>query len=250
MSLPPIEEQRGIAATLGALDDKIESNRSAIDIIQDLSRSIYSAWRQRNEGVTSTTFGGFAEVFGGATPKTTEPEYWNGEIFWATPTDITALRAPYLFMTARTISQAGLDSTSAVLHPPGTIIMTSRATIGEFAVTQVPAATNQGFIAVRPRKPEHRWFLFEEMRSRIPEMLDRANGSTFMELSRGNFKLMELAVPDDRALVDLDSKLSSLHVNAARLDAESATLKRLRDALLPELIAGRWHAREARGVIG
>jgi type I restriction enzyme S subunit len=127
--------------------------------------------------------------------------------------------------------------------------MTSRATIGAFAVTQVPAATNQGFIAVRPRRPEHCWFLFEEMRSQLPEMLDRANGSTFMELSRGNFKLMELAVPDDRALEDLDAKLSPLHAKAAQLAAESAQLVRLRDALLPELLSGRIRVPEAREAV-
>jgi type I restriction enzyme S subunit len=115
--LPLMDEQRGIAATLGALDDKIESNRRASDLLQDLSRSLYSIWRHRNHDVANTTFGNFADVFGGATPKTTEPRYWNGGIRWTTPTDITALSAPYLYGTARTISQDGLDSTSAVLHP-------------------------------------------------------------------------------------------------------------------------------------
>jgi type I restriction enzyme S subunit len=237
--VPPINEQRGIAATLGALDDKIESNRRAIRCIQELSRLIYQQWRTNCPDTEGTTFGQFADVFGGATPKTAEPSYWNGGIAWATPTDITAMTAPYLYRTARTISQEGLDSTSATLHPLGTIFMTSRATIGAFAVTQLPAATNQGFIAVRPRKPEHRWFLFEEMRARVPEMLDRANGSTFMELSRGNFKLMTLAVPNEDALCVLDADLAPLHNRAAQLDRESSHLALVRESLLPELLSGR-----------
>jgi type I restriction enzyme S subunit len=239
VALPSVEEQRVIAATLGALDDKIESNRRAVDLIQDLSRSIYLAWRSTHPDTSEATFGSFADVFGGATPKTTEPNYWDGEIAWATPTDITALTAPYLFGTARMITDAGLASTSAMLHPTGTIFMTSRATIGSFAVTQVPAATNQGFIAVRPRQPEHRWFLFEEMRARVPEMLDRANGSTFMELSRGNFKLMPLGIPDAKAIAELDCELKPLHAKAAQLDSESTRVARLRDTLLPELLSGR-----------
>jgi type I restriction enzyme S subunit len=123
--------------------------------------------------------------------------------------------------------------------------MTSRATIGAFAVTQIPAATNQGFVAVRPRKPEHCWFLFEEMRARVPEMLDRANGSTFMELSRGNFKLMTLAVPSEHALRELDAALAPLHDRAAQLDRESSRLALLRDILLPELLSGRVRVPEA-----
>lgn len=237
--LPPIEVQRGISAALGAMDDKIESNQRAVDLIQALSRSVFASWRASQTYDTESTFGEYADVYGGATPKTAEPSYWDGDIAWATPTNITALVAPYLFSTSRTISEKGLNSTSATLHPPGTIFMTSRATIGAFAVTQVPAATNQGFIAVRPREPKHRWFLFEEMRSRIPEMLDRANGSTFLELSRGNFKVMTLKIPDIEALTVLDSQLAPLHAKAAQLDEECMRLIELRDKLLPELLSGR-----------
>ncbi len=244
--VPPLPHQRGIAAALGALDHKIESNLHAVDLIQSLSRSNYVAWRAGHPDTHKTTFGEFADVFGGATPKTTEPGFWDGDIVWATPTDITALTTPYLFKTGRMITEAGLASTSATLHPEGTILMTSRATIGSFAVTHVPAATNQGFIVIRPHKPEHRWFLFEEMRARVPEMLDRANGSTFMELSRGNFKLMPLRVPSETAIAELDTTLAPLHAKAAQLDRESSGLARLRETLLPELLSGRIRVPEAR----
>jgi type I restriction enzyme S subunit len=247
--VPPLDQQRGIAATLGALDEKIESNRRAINLAQQLSRSIYAAWRASQTDSQEATFGEFAEVFGGATPKTTESSFWDGDIVWATPTDITALSAPYLFGTARMITEAGLASTSATLHPEGTIFMTSRATIGSFAVTHVPAATNQGFIAVRPRQPAHRWLLFEEMRARVPEMLDRANGSTFLELSRGNFKQMSLAVPDEAEVAELDSVLAPLHKKAAQLDRESSRLAKVRDTLLPELLSGRITVPEAAGAV-
>jgi type I restriction enzyme S subunit len=243
--LPSIAQQDQVAATVGALDDKIESNRQAIEILQRLSQSTYLQWRARQVDGSARTFGEFADVFGGATPKTGVPAYWNGGIAWATPTDITALKAPYLNKTARTISAEGLASTSAALHPVGTILMTSRATIGEFAVNQIASATNQGFIAVRPRKSEHRWFLFEEMRSRVPEMLDRANGSTFMELSRGNFKVMSLLVPNDRAILELDAALAHLHARAAHLDRECQHLTNLREVVLPELLSGRLQVPEA-----
>ncbi len=239
VSMPDIHEQRRIATILGALDGKAESNRRAISVIQSLSRTIYTRWRGQVHRVTGTTFGAFADVFGGATPKTSETSFWNGGIAWATPTDITALAAPYLYGTARSISQNGLASTSAALHPAGTIFMTSRATIGAFAVTQVPAATNQGFIAVRPRRSAHRWFLFEEMRARVPEMLDRANGSTFLELSRGSFKQMHLEVPDELAISALDALLDPLHLRGAQLEVEYSRLLALRIALLPELMSGR-----------
>lgn len=243
--VPPIDEQRGIAATLGALDDKIESNRRAVAGVQELSRSLYVAWRERHQTVMETVFGDFADVHGGATPKTSVPDYWCGGIAWTTPSDVTALSAPYLFATSRTITESGLSGISAALHPPGTIFMTSRATIGAFAVPQIPATTNQGFIVVRPREPIHRWFLFEEMRFRVPEFLDNANGSTFLELSRGRFKELPLRVPGAHALQELDGLLSPLHNKAAQTVSEITSLEMLRDFLLPELLSGRIRVPEA-----
>ncbi|MDO5675895.1 MAG: restriction endonuclease subunit S [Propionibacteriaceae bacterium] len=246
---PPLDEQRAIAATLGALDNKIESNRRATDIIGQLRRAHFRAWRQAHVSLEPTTFGAFADVYGGATPRTTNPEHWEGELTWVTPTDVTALDAPYLFDSSRKITEAGLASCAATLHPPGTILMTSRATIGAFALNQVPAATNQGFIAVRPREPWHRWFLFEEMQSRVPEFIAQANGSTFLEISRGRFKALPVEVPKESALQQFDAQLAPLHAKAAQLQVESRKLSGLRDTLLPELLSGRIRVTEARDTV-
>lgn len=236
---PGLDEQRAIASTLGALDDKIESNRRALRLLDDLSRSVFQEWRSMAPFERLMSFGEYSDVYGGATPRTSVPEYWDGDLAWTTPTDVTALPSPYLFGTGRTITEQGLASCSASLHPAGTIFMTSRATIGAFAINQVPAATNQGFIAVRPRSSADRWFLFEEMRSRVPEFLDNATGSTFMELSRGRFKELPLAVPGREAVDELASRLDPLHAKAAQLANESTQLGRVRDVLLPELMSGR-----------
>lgn len=237
--LPPIEDQRAIAATLGALDDKIESNRRAVEIIQQATQAIFNQWKSNSVVVDLSTFGQFADVYGGATPKTAIAEYWGGDLEWTTPTDVTGLNAPYLFGTSRKITDQGLQSCTAVMHPAGTIFMTSRATIGAFAINQVPAATNQGFIAVRPKEDAHRYFLFEEMRARVREFLDNANGSTFLEISRGRFKELPLEVPAKEQIVQLSDVLRPLHSKAAQLAAESDRLVSLRDTLLPELLAGR-----------
>lgn len=237
--LPSIAVQRSIAAILLALDDKIESNRRVCSLLGELSRAKFRLWRSRVGVSRSRTFGDFAEVFGGATPSTSNSDYWEGTLAWATPTDVTRLAEPYLFETSRTLSAEGLAACSAVLHPVGTILMTSRATIGAFAVNQVPTATNQGFIAVRPCRPEHRWFLYEEMRSRVQEFTDNANGSTFLEISRGRFKDLPLSVPEDSDIDALDQELSPLHRKAAQAASESRRLEVLRDALMPELLTGR-----------
>lgn len=242
LELPSLTEQRAIAATLGALDDKIESNRRAIEVLQRLSAAAFTRWRNEAVTVVTSTFGAYADVYGGATPKTTVPDYWGGGLAWTTPTDVTGLSAPYLFKTSRTITNEGLQSCTAVMHPAGTIFMTSRATIGAFAINQVPAATNQGFIAVRPRREADRYFLFEEMRSRVDEFIDNANGSTFLEINRSRFKELPLEVPEPEAIALLDKQIGPLHRKAAQLALESDRLTALRDALLPELLSGRVRA--------
>ena len=247
--VPPLEEQVAIATTLGALDDKIESNRRASDLLDQLARVTFREWRATVGVEQTVSFGAYADVFGGATPKTTVSGYWDGHLAWATPTDLTALSAPYLFDTGRKITEPGLASCTAVLHPPGTILMTSRATIGAFAINQVPTATNQGFIAVRPRRDEDRWFLFEEMRSRVAEFIDNANGSTFLEISRGRFKELPLSVPATSAIDELADRLDPVHSKAAQLSAEAQRLAALRDALLPELLSGRIRVPEAAAVV-
>ncbi len=240
IGIPPPDEQREIVGVLSALDDKIDANRRTAALIRAVAQTEFTRWRSELMDWDETTFGEFCSVYGGSTPRTTEPSYWGGPHAWATPTDVTGLIDPYLFATGRTITDAGLASSSTELHPPGSIFMTSRATIGAFAINQVACAANQGFIVVRPMDLRDRWFLFHEMQHRLPDMLDLANGSTFLEISRGVFKTMFLGVPTDRSvLLQLDSVLALLHARACSAAAETRTLEALRDALMPELLSGR-----------
>lgn len=233
---PALAEQGAIASILGAIDDKIAMNDQIISASLDLAQAVFESVAADHQFGTET-FGSLAAVNSGGTPSTSEPAYWNGGIPWTTPSDVTALNSPYLFRTARTISECGLANCASLLYPRGSIFMTSRATIGSFAVAQVPAAVNQGFIVVVP-PDESRWWLFHEMNSRVDEMLSFANGSTFLELGRKNFKAMPVRVPPTEILMGFDAKVSPLHQRAARSAQESTTLAELRDTLLPKLMSG------------
>ncbi len=248
--LPCLTVQRAIGDLLGALDDKIESNERMSRVLRELAESHWASFQSDVAEWSSTTFGAYARVFGGSTPRTAEAAYWGGPHRWVTPSDVTGLGCPYLFSTARTVTAAGLRSCSAELHPPGTIFITSRASIGHFVVGQVECAANQGFIVVRPEKARDRWFLFHELRSRIDDLLDRANGSTFLEISRGSFKDMRLRVPTDPSTLDrLHVELDPLHERAAAAARESMKLVELCDALLPELLSGRLCVPEAEELV-
>jgi type I restriction enzyme S subunit len=242
--VPPRVERDAIAAVLGALDDKIAINeRIAATAVELAGACFLSAAAGTSPG--PETFGSVATVAGGGTPSTKIADYWGGRITWATPTDVTALSAPYLFSTSRSITQDGLDNCASELYPAQSIFMTSRATIGAFALPQVPAAVNQGFIVVVPPTEDLRWWLFHEMRARVGEMIGISNGSTFLELSRKNFKAMAVRLVADDVMQRFAQTVATLHRRAAQAVDENSTLVSLRDTLLPKLMSGQITVKQA-----
>lgn len=124
--------------------------------------------------------------------------------------------------------------------------MTSRATIGVFALAKVPVAVNQGFIVAHARESKAQLWLFHEMRSRVEDFLLYANGATFLELSKSRFRSIEVSWPSDSSLVrHFDDEVASLHDRAHAALIESRHLAELRDTLLPHLMSGRLTVREA-----
>jgi len=135
------------------------------------------------------------DVIGGSTPSTSNDAYWGGGIPWATPTDITGLAGNTISETADTLTQEGLESTSTHLVPPNSVLMTSRATIGECAVNTVDMATNQGFKNFVSGEDIETWYLFYRMQQTKPFLESLGSGSTFDEVSKSVVKSVEIPVP-------------------------------------------------------
>lgn len=87
----------------------------------------------------------FGKVQGGGTPSTTMADYWGGDIAWCTPSDITSTPTKYINATERAITDLGLKNSAATVMPAGSILLCTRATIGELKINSIPMATNQGF---------------------------------------------------------------------------------------------------------
>ncbi len=246
--LPRLVEQEAIAATLGALDDKIAVNERIATTAIELADAIYL---QAVSGVEpgDETFGSVATVSGGGTPSTKVESYWGGDIAWTTPSDVTALPSPYLFNTGRKVTSDGLEMCASPLYPANSIFMTSRATIGAFALPQIPAAVNQGFIVVTPPDESMRWWLFHEMRSRVPEMISLCNGSTFLELSRRNFKALKVRLLGAEEIEKFARAAAPVHGRAVHAAEENHLLVEIRDTLLPQLMSGRIRVKDAEKIV-
>ena len=161
-----------------------------------------------------------AEVLGGGTPSRQVNRFFGGDIAWATPTDVTALDGLYITNTKETVTEDGLKNSSTKLMPPGTVILTSRATIGFSAVATTPICTNQGFVNFICSKELLPEYLAYWLRTQKAKMLQHAGGTTFKEIARGTLRKFEISFPnieEQRRIVDIISRAEGI----ARLRREA-----------------------------
>lgn len=159
--------------------------------------------------------GDVAQIIGGGTPSTTKEEYWNGEIGWLTPRDLTGYSFKYISKGERNITEVGLKNSSARLMPEGTVLMTSRAPIGYIAIAGDELCTNQGFKSfIVDEKIIYNEYLYYLLKSNIDRIKSLGTGSTFAEVSASILKSFEIEIPDlptqrqiARILSSLDDKI-------------------------------------------
>ena len=143
-----------------------------------------------------------------------------------------------LLDTERRITDAGLSQIGSGLLPSGTVLFSSRAPIGYLAIAEIPVAINQGFIAMQPKAETSNLFLLHWASVAHEEIVARANGSTFLEISKGNFRPIPVITPPADVMDEFDRLAQPFYRRVVQCTRESDTLTALRDALLPKLISG------------
>lgn len=160
--------------------------------------NIHLNYQLRFDGFTkvweSTKIGEIAEVVGGGTPKTEVEEYWNGEIKWFTPSEIG--KTKYIFDSERHITNEGLKNSSAKLLPKNTILLSSRATVGEISIASTECSTNQGFQSLITKNNVDNEFIYYLITTIKNEFLRRSSGSTFLEISKNEIKRIPINIPE------------------------------------------------------
>jgi type I restriction enzyme S subunit len=141
--------------------------------------------------------GDCCDIVSGGTPSRDRSEYWDGDIAWVTPKDISDLDDPIFTNPPERITELGLRKSSAALLPKGAILLSSRAPIGLVAIAGRPMATNQGFKSLVPRPGLDGNFLYHAIKRMVPEIAARGNGATFKEVSKAVLSEIELAYPQD-----------------------------------------------------
>lgn len=277
----PLRYQQAVASVLGSLDHKIELNKSISETLEALARGMFTDWfvefgptrakmegrapylaphiwslfpdrldeTGKPEGWMMSTIGEEVDVVGGSTPSTKEPAFWGGDIAWATPKDLSSLGTPVLLGTERRITDAGLSQVGSGLLPSGTVLLSSRAPIGYMAITAMPTAVNQGFIAMVCRKRLSNVFVWLWTQTNMEAVHQRANGSTFQEISKANFRPISVTVAQPDILRLFDEAVGPLFDQIVSAARETRSLTAMRDCLLPALLSGEARIREEESFV-
>lgn len=283
LQVPPPADQAQIVTVLQSLDDRIDLLRQTNSTLESIAQALFKSWfidfdpvRAKAEGrepegmdaATAALFpaefeeselgaipkgwavqpvGDLVEAVGGSTPDTKNEAFWEPAVhYWTSPKDLSGATAPVLLDTERKVSGAGLAKISSGLLPVGTLLMSSRAPIGYLSLSQVPVAINQGYIAMPPGSrlpPAHMYFWCQHNMDAIK---GRANGSTFMEISKKAFRPIPALLPSPEVVNKFHDFATAVFSRVTANERQARALAELRDTLLPRLISGKLRLPEAQ----
>jgi type I restriction enzyme, S subunit len=135
------------------------------------------------------------KIINGATPKSSQSEYWDGDISWATPDDLGELKGSILLRTRRMITQSGYENCGTTLAPKNSLILSTRAPIGHLAIAGVEICVNQGCHLLVFRNQDDKKYFYYLVLSAKSELESLGEGSTFRELGRTELEDTILCVP-------------------------------------------------------
>ena len=220
------------------LDPNVEMKPSGVDQIGEIP----AHWEPKKLGWVST-------IFKGGTPKRNVDKYFQGDLPWARPVDVTALQGTlYIDDTEIHISEEALGNSGARRLPPGTVLLTSRATIGETAITTVPMATNQGFANFVCNEGLLNIYLAYYLQAIKDLLISLGNGTTFLEVTKGTLVGVKIPLPpfsEQKEIANfLDRKTGQIDELIAIEVRKIELLKEYRQSLIFEAVTGKIDVRD------
>lgn len=259
--IPSVSAQKNIATKLAIYDDLIENNSKRITLLEETAQLIYREWfihyrfpnHEKEKMVDTATelgevpegwemkeIGDVVETLGGGTPSTTKDEFWqDGEINWYSPVDLTRTGSMFMRESKKKITELGLDKSAAKLFPAFSVMLTSRATVGEIAINTTPACTNQGFITCIPNEKVSMYQIYFWLEQMMPTIMNLATGATFKEITKSNFRKLPILLLPKQINDQFVEVMKPIFEMIRVLEEKNDLLKETRDLLLPKLITGQ-----------
>ena len=179
------------------------------------------------------------DIISGGTPSTSFSAFWlNGDIPWCTPSDITETNGKYIYRTDRNITSLGLAKSSANLLPEGSLLLCSRATIGEVKIAKTEIATNQGFKSLVCNYVDNE-FMYYKVLTLKDKLLQFSIGSTFLEFSKKDIEKLQIDIPQPEEQTAIATVLSDMDALLDSLDCLIAKKRDIKQAAMQELLTGK-----------
>ncbi len=275
--LPSLREQKAIASVLRSLDNKIDLNRRMNQTLEAMARAIFKDWfvdfgptRAKIEGsppyLAPEIWSLFPDrlddhgkpegwiigplldqcrIISGGTPRTNNPEYWNGSILWASAKDVSQCGQPFLLETERTISERGLAESATRLIPKfATVVVARGATTGRFLLFGRDMAMNQTCYALETNRARPFW-LYLAFGNLVETFVHGAHGSVFDTITTSTIQGGTTVIGSDDLLSKFEAAVNPLFLRALLNIEEGRTLAQTRDLLLPKLISGEIRVKDA-----
>jgi len=247
--LPPLPEQRTIAATLSCLDAKIANNTKINHHLEQMAQAIFKSWFTDFEPFGGTMPDDWREgaindiatdIVCGKTPSTKIPKYFGDDVPFITIPDMHG--RTYVTTTERSLSVAGAISQSSKTVPANSVCVSCIATAGLVILTSKASQTNQQINTIVCKEgvsPFYVYLAMVRMADHI-KMLG-SSGSATNNLNKGQFSKIEILIPATRDLDEFSSLATPIFEKIKRIQQESESLAAIRDALLPRLMSGELH---------
>ena len=231
---PSSIEQKKIASFLNAIERRISSQQLLVDNLKKYKRGLNHKLLSEIDEQYNRELGTVCSIVGGGTPDTLRPEYWEGNVEWFTPSEIG--KSKYVLSSLRKISQVGLSNSSAKSLPSGTVLLTTRATLGEMSIARSECSTNQGFQSLvsdsKRVLPEYLYYLQILIK---PWCEKYASGNTFREISKASLSKCVVPVPclnSQKRIVCILSRIDELIETHERVED---SLTQIKEGLLQQL---------------
>ena len=233
LPVPPIEKQLKIVNAYKIVTDRIALKQKINDNLINTTDTIFFKVFLENKPTATISFTDIVQLMGGGTPKTDEDSFWNGNILFFTPKDIS--RSPFCISTEKHLTNEGLNNCSSRLYPPYTTFVTCRGTVGNLALAGVPMAMNQSCYALKGKNDFPALFVFSFTRYVIATMKKKASGAVFSALVTRDFEMEKVFEPNFEDAILFEKRVEPLFAQILANTNEIQQLLDLQNALLTQL---------------
>ena len=241
ISLPPLPEQIRIASILSSLDDKIDLLHRENKTLEAMAETLFRQWfiEEAKEDWKENPLGKCIKLVGGGTPKTSEERFWNGNVFWLSGGDIASNHKSFVSSSEKSISEDGLNNSSAKLLPENAMVISARGTVGKYCLLSKPMAFSQSNYGILPIYNDCYFFTYLLVAYHIDELQSAAYGSVFDTITTKTFEGVSVLIPKEASyIVEFEKMIEPYFSKMKQNNKQIQTLIQQRDSLLPKLMSG------------